>query len=302
MRLGATVTGRVERDAQADHRDPGDGADEVQPPARRLGRRSQRTGPSRSATSTSCATTRRWLPSPAGSTPARSWSRQACRRCIRARRCGCSGSEPMRRVQSVGMGAQPSLGRRLPHDRRGGRRPCVLLPARPQRRSHLHHQDHGGSGRMAGRERSRTRSSRSPSGSSASCRRRPSSISCAASPRAGKTTIFVNLSGSATAREVPDIWYHVRKSIGDIRHTLPLGVVGPGFNDDFGDTFGIIYGFTADGFTHRELRDYVEDIRSKLLQRAGRLQDRDPRRAGRDASSSSSRCRSSPASASTAPH
>jgi len=83
--------------------------------------------------------------------------------------------------------------------------------------------------------------------------------------RAGVTTIFVNLKGSATAQEIPDIWYHVRKSIGDIRHTLPAGTVGPGFNDDFGDTFGIIYGFTADGFTHRELRDYVEDVRSKLL-------------------------------------
>jgi multidrug efflux pump len=84
--------------------------------------------------------------------------------------------------------------------------------------------------------------------------------------RAGVTTIFVNLKGSATAREIPDIWYHVRKSIGDIRHTLPAGVVGPGFNDEFGDTFGIIYGFVAEGFTQRELRDYVEDIRSKLLQ------------------------------------
>ena len=48
-------------------------------------------------------------------------------------------------------------------------------------------------------------------------------------------------------------------------HTLPAGIVGPGFNDDFGDTFGIIYGFTADGFTHRELRDYVEKVRSELL-------------------------------------
>ena len=82
---------------------------------------------------------------------------------------------------------------------------------------------------------------------------------------AGMTTIFVNLKGETTGGEVPDIWYHVRKSIGDMRHTLPVGIVGPGFNDDFGDTFGIIYGFTADGFTHRELRDYVEDVRSKLL-------------------------------------
>ncbi len=84
--------------------------------------------------------------------------------------------------------------------------------------------------------------------------------------RAGVTTIFVNLKGSTPPKEVPDIWYHVRKSIGDVRHTLPPGVVGPGFNDEFGDTFGIIYGFTADGFTHRELRDYVEKFRTRLLQ------------------------------------
>jgi multidrug efflux pump len=82
----------------------------------------------------------------------------------------------------------------------------------------------------------------------------------------GIATIFVNLKGSTKASEVPDIWYQVRKNIGDIRHTLPAGIVGPGFNDDFGDTYGLIYGFTADGFTHRELRDYVEDIRSRLLQ------------------------------------
>jgi multidrug efflux pump len=82
----------------------------------------------------------------------------------------------------------------------------------------------------------------------------------------GQTTIFVNLKGSTPPSEVPDIWYQVRKNIGDIRRTLPPGVVGPGFNDDFGDTYGLIYGFTADGFTHRELRDYVEDIRSRLLQ------------------------------------
>jgi len=81
----------------------------------------------------------------------------------------------------------------------------------------------------------------------------------------GVTTIFVNLEGSASPTQVADTWYHVRKSIRDIQHTLPPGTLGPFFNDEFGDTFGIIYGFTADGFTQRELRDYVEDIRSKLL-------------------------------------
>lgn len=85
------------------------------------------------------------------------------------------------------------------------------------------------------------------------------------STRGGDTTIFIDLEGSVTTREIPAIWQEVRNKVGDIRHTLPQGVVGPFFNDDFGDTFGFIYGFSADGFTHRELRDYVEDIRSTLL-------------------------------------
>ena len=63
-----------------------------------------------------------------------------------------------------------------------------------------------------------------------------------------------------------NVWYQVRKNIGDMRHTLPQGTVGPFFNDDFGSTFGIIYAFTADGFTFRELRDHVEAARSRLLQ------------------------------------
>ena len=52
----------------------------------------------------------------------------------------------------------------------------------------------------------------------------------------------------------------------DIELTLPQGVIGPVADDEFSDTYGIVYGFTADGFTSRELRDYVEDIRSRLLQ------------------------------------
>ena len=83
---------------------------------------------------------------------------------------------------------------------------------------------------------------------------------------AGQTTIFVDLKQSTSPADIPDVWYQVRKNVGDMRGTLPAGVVGPFFNDDFGDTFGIIYAFTADGFTFRELRDYVEAARSRLLQ------------------------------------
>jgi len=82
----------------------------------------------------------------------------------------------------------------------------------------------------------------------------------------GQSTIFVYLKGSTGPKAVSDAWYQVRKKIKDIELTLPQGVIGPVADDEFGDTYGIVYGFIADGFTHRELRDYVEEIRSRLLQ------------------------------------
>lgn len=81
----------------------------------------------------------------------------------------------------------------------------------------------------------------------------------------GETTVFVNLLSSTPPSEVSECWYQVRKKVGDIRYTLPSETVGPFFDDEFGDTYGIVYAFTADGFTHRELKDYVENIRRELL-------------------------------------
>ena len=81
----------------------------------------------------------------------------------------------------------------------------------------------------------------------------------------GVSTIYVNVLDSTPKEAIPDIWYQVRKKVADIKATLPQGILGPSFNDEFGDVFGIIYAFTADGFTHRELRDYVERIRTQIL-------------------------------------
>lgn len=83
--------------------------------------------------------------------------------------------------------------------------------------------------------------------------------------RPGVVTLFVHLDGATPGDAVLETWQNVRNRVGDMAHTLPQGVIGPGFNDEFGDTFGVIYGFTADGFSRRELREYVEDIRSELL-------------------------------------
>ena len=170
------------------------------------------------------------------------------------------------RLQSLGMGARTPLARRLSDDRRRRRRrrcptsgsAATRIPPSSSRRWWC---------RPPGRApRSRTRSSRSPSGSSASCRKRRSSTSCAASPRAGVTTIFVNLKGEHDGQaRSPTSGITSARASAISATPCRRASSGPGFNDEFGDTFGIIYGFTADGFTHRELRDYVEDVRSKLL-------------------------------------
>ena len=100
---------------------------------------------------------------------------------------------------------------------------------------------------------------------------------------AGETTIFVYLLTSTDKKDVPDIWYQVRKKVGDIKAELPSGTIGPFFNDEFGDPYGIIYAFTSDGFSHRELKDYVETVRDELLHssRCGQgRQDRFPGRKG----------------------
>jgi multidrug efflux pump subunit AcrB len=82
----------------------------------------------------------------------------------------------------------------------------------------------------------------------------------------GETTVFVYLRDNTKARDVVPTWVRVRNMINDIKGDFPQGVVGPTFNDRFGDVFGNIYAFTSDGLTRRELRDQVEDVRAKVLQ------------------------------------
>ncbi|AZC34676.1 efflux RND transporter permease subunit [Pseudomonas chlororaphis] len=82
--------------------------------------------------------------------------------------------------------------------------------------------------------------------------------------RPGESTVFVNLRDTTSAKDIPEIWYQVRKKINDIRGDFPQGLQGPGFNDEFGDVFGSVYAFTADGLNMRQLRDYVEQVRAEI--------------------------------------
>ncbi len=83
--------------------------------------------------------------------------------------------------------------------------------------------------------------------------------------RPGEATIQLILKDNTPPKQVPDSWYQARKGLTDIRATLPQGVVGPFFNDEFGDTFGTIYAFSGEGFSKAEMKRIVEDVRQRLL-------------------------------------
>ena len=81
----------------------------------------------------------------------------------------------------------------------------------------------------------------------------------------GETVIYVSLRDDTPPAKVPELWYQVRKKIGDIKGSLPAGVLGPFFNDEYGDTYSLIWGFEADGFSPAEVKEIVKAARQRLL-------------------------------------
>ena len=81
----------------------------------------------------------------------------------------------------------------------------------------------------------------------------------------GESQIIFQIKDSSKPGDVPQVWYAVRKKIGDIRYTLPQGVQGPFFNDDFGDVYGVIYAIDAPGFSPAEVKKFADDVRQQLL-------------------------------------
>jgi multidrug efflux pump len=83
--------------------------------------------------------------------------------------------------------------------------------------------------------------------------------------RPGESTLFFTIKDAAPPSQVPDTWYQVRKKVGDIAYTLPSGVQGPYFNDEFGDVYTDLYALEGDGFSSAQLHDYAERLRTELL-------------------------------------
>ncbi len=81
----------------------------------------------------------------------------------------------------------------------------------------------------------------------------------------GESLTIFQIKDSSPPKDVANVWYQTRKKIGDMRSTLPAGVIGPVFNDDFGDVYGSIFALSADGFSDEELRVFADRVRSRLL-------------------------------------
>ena len=81
----------------------------------------------------------------------------------------------------------------------------------------------------------------------------------------GEALVIFQLKDSSPPKDVQQVWYTTRKKIGDMRGTLPGGVIGPFFNDEFGDVFGVIYALQGDGFSHAERKAVADDVRQQLL-------------------------------------
>ncbi len=82
--------------------------------------------------------------------------------------------------------------------------------------------------------------------------------------RPGESQVIFVARDSLRSKAIPDLWYQVRKRVGDIKPTLPREIVGPFFNDEFGDTFGNIYALTGRGFDYAVMRDYADRIQLEL--------------------------------------
>ncbi len=81
----------------------------------------------------------------------------------------------------------------------------------------------------------------------------------------GESQIIFQVKDSTRAAEVANLWYTVRKKVGDMRATLPAGIQGPFFNDEFGDVFGVIYALESDGFSNAEVKTFADEVRQQLL-------------------------------------
>ncbi|MCE0916818.1 efflux RND transporter permease subunit [Pseudomonas sp. NMI760_13] len=82
--------------------------------------------------------------------------------------------------------------------------------------------------------------------------------------RPGESQVTFMARDAMHSKDIPELWYQIRKKVADIKHTLPPEAQGPFFNDEFGTTFGNIYALTGAGFDYAVLKDYADRIQIQL--------------------------------------
>jgi multidrug efflux pump len=82
--------------------------------------------------------------------------------------------------------------------------------------------------------------------------------------RPGESVVTFMARDNIHSKDIPELWYQIRKKVNDIRHTLPPGIRGPFFNDEFGTTFGNIYALTGEGFDYAVMKDYADRLQLQL--------------------------------------
>lgn len=83
--------------------------------------------------------------------------------------------------------------------------------------------------------------------------------------RPGESVVFVVIRDDTFSEKIPELWYQIRKKIGDIRHTFPGDLQSLTFNDEFSDVYGTMYAITADGLNPQQLKRQAEWVRARLL-------------------------------------
>ncbi|HHX8298179.1 TPA: efflux RND transporter permease subunit VmeI [Vibrio diabolicus] len=80
----------------------------------------------------------------------------------------------------------------------------------------------------------------------------------------GLSQITVTMKNNYGPDDLPQIWDELRRKVNDLKGTLPPGVNEPQVIDDFGDVYGILLAVTGDGYSYKELLDYVDYLRREL--------------------------------------
>ena len=81
----------------------------------------------------------------------------------------------------------------------------------------------------------------------------------------GLSYITIEIAPQVKTPQMPQTWDHLRRKVNDAKSSLPSGAMNPIVNDDFADVYGMFYAITSDGYSRKELNDYVEFIKRELL-------------------------------------